>query len=202
MNDKLQELTDKLYKEGLSKGKAEGEAILAKAQEEAARIIDLAKQEAESIRKQATREAEDYKTKVEGDVRMAASQALLATRKDIERLVIGNIAGKETASALSSADFVKEIIRAVAAKFNAEQAVDLDVVLPESLKSRLEPFIENELSRQLKGGITASFSKKLSGGFTIGPKDGGYFISLTDETFQELIGSYLRPATRKILFGK
>ena len=33
--DKLQELTQKLYEEGLSKGKLEGEALLAKAQMEA-----------------------------------------------------------------------------------------------------------------------------------------------------------------------
>ena len=41
----------------------------------------------------------------------------------------------------------------------------------------------------------------ISGGFIIGPKDGGYFISLTDETFIDLISAYLRPATKKILFG-
>ena len=52
------------------------------------------------------------------------------------------------------------------------------------------------------GGISASFSKKVSGGFNIGPKDGSYFISFTDETFRSLISEYLRPATRKILFGE
>ena len=46
--DKLQELTDKLYNEGLSKGKAEGEAILAKAKEEAAAIVENARKEAAS----------------------------------------------------------------------------------------------------------------------------------------------------------
>ena len=93
-------------------------------------------------------------------------------------------------------------MKAVASKFNAEEAVDLDIVLPESMKSALEPFITKELSSMLKGAVNASFSKKISGGFTIGPKDGGYFISLTDETFKELISEYLRPATRKLLFGE
>ena len=50
-------------------------------------------------------------------------------------------------------------------------------------------------------GVEASFSKKVAGGFRIGPKDGGYFISFTDETFNELISEYLRPATKKLLFG-
>ena len=202
MENKLQELTDKLYKEGLSKGKEEGEAILAKANEKAAEIVEDAKKQAESILRKAQKDAEDYKTKVEGDVKMAAVQSLQATRKDIENLMVGKMTDKQVASALSSADFVKEVIKAVAAKFNAEEAVDLNVVLPESLKKELEPFVSGELAGILKGGITAEFSKKVAGGFTIGPKDGSYFISLTDETFKSLIGDYLRPATRKILFGE
>ena len=202
MENKLQELTDKLYKEGLSKGKEEGEAILAKANEKASEIIEDAKKQAESILKKAQKDAEDYKTKVEGDVKMAAVQSLQATRKDIENLMVGKMTDKQVASALSSADFVKEVIKAVAEKFNAEEAVDLNVVLPESLKKELEPFVSGELAGILKGGVTAEFSKNVAGGFTIGPKDGSYFISLTDETFKSLIGDYLRPATRRILFGE
>ncbi len=54
----------------------------------------------------------------------------------------------------------------------------------------------------MKGDVKADFSKKIAGGFTIGPKDGGYFISLTDDSFKELIGEYLRPVTKKLLFGE
>lgn len=202
MENKLQELTDKLYKEGLSKGKEEGEAILAKAGEKAAEIVEEAKKQADAILKKAQKEAEDYKTKVEGDVKMAAVQSIQATRKDIENLMVGKMTDNQVSSVLSSADFVKEIIKAVAEKFNADEAVDLNIVLPENLKKELEPFVSGELSKALKGGVTAQFSKKVAGGFTIGPKDGSYFISLTDETFKSLIGDYLRPATRKILFGE
>lgn len=202
MENKLQELTDKLYKEGLSKGKEEGEAILAKANEKAAEIIEAAQKEAQAIMDKARKDAEDYRTKVEGDVKMAASQSIQATKNDIERLIVSSMTDKEVSSALSSADFVKGIIKAVAEKFNAEEAVDLNVVLPESLKGQLQPFINEEIGRSLKGGITAEFSKKIAGGFNIGPKDGAYFISLTEETFRNLISEYLRPATRKILFGE
>ena len=202
MENKLQELTDKLYKEGLSKGKEEGDAILANAQAKAEEIIKNAEVQAEAIIKKAGKEAEEYRTKVEGDVKMAAAQSIQATRKDIENLMVGKLTGTQVSSALSSAEFVKEIIKAVAGKFNAEESVDLNVVLPESLKSQLEPFVKEELAKELKGGVSAQFSKKIAGGFTIGPKDGSYFISLTDETFKNLISEYLRPAVRKILFGE
>ncbi len=202
MQNKLQELTDKLYNEGLSKGREEGEALLAKAKSQAADIVAEAEKKAAEIMTKAEKEAEAYKVKVAGDLKMAASQSVQATRKDIEDLVVFKMTGSATEKALSDEAFVKEVIKAVAEKFNAETAMDLNLVLPESLKSSLEPFVKNELSTILKGQVNASFSKKIAGGFTIGPKDGSYFISLTDETFKELISEYLRPATRKLLFGE
>lgn len=202
MENKLQELTDKLYKEGLSKGKEEGEAILAKANEKSTQIIEDARKQAAAILKAAGAEAEDLKAKVEGDVKMAAAQSIQATRKDIENLMVKGMTGKQVASALSSADFIKEIIRTVAQKFSTQESADLGMILPENLRKELEPFVSGELSRILGSGIDASFSKNISGGFRIGPKDGSYFISLTDETFKDLICEYLRPATRKILFGE
>lgn len=202
MQNKLQELTDKLYNEGLSKGREEGEALLAKAKSQAADIVAEAEKKAAEIMTKAEKEAEAYKVKVAGDLKMAASQSVQATRKDIEDLVVFKMTGSATENALSDEAFVKEVIKAVAEKFNAETAMDLNLVLPESLKSSLEPFVKNELSSILKGQVNASFSKKIAGGFTIGPKDGSYFISLTDETFKELISEYLRPATRKLLFGE
>ena len=201
MHNKLQELTDKLYNEGLSKGKQEGEEILAKAKVQAEEVIAKAKAEADAIVAAARKEAEDLKTKVQGDLKMAAGQSIAATKKDIETLIVTKMTAEETAKALTSAEFVKEVILAVAKGFNTEESVDLEVILPEKLKAELEPFVAGELAKALKGGVEASFTKKIAGGFTIGPKDGGYFISFTEETFNALISEYLRPATKKILFG-
>ena len=200
--DKLQQLTEKLYQEGLSKGKQEGENLLAEAKKQAAGIVDEARAQAEAILAQARKDASDYKTNVESDLKMASAQALQATRKDLEDMVVCKLTDTQVSKALSSPEFLKGIITEVARKFNAEEAVDLDLVLPESLKKELEPFVKNELGTLLKGGVDAAFSKKVAGGFNIGPKDGGYFISLTDDTFKSLIGEYLRPATKKLLFGE
>ena len=201
MQNKLQELTDKLYNEGLAKGKQEGEEILAKAKVQAEEIVAKAKAEAAAIIAAANNEAEDLKTKVQGDLKMAASQSVAATKKDIETLVVTKMTAADVTAALTSAEFVKEVIMAVAKGFNTEEPVDLEVVLPEALKKDLEPFVTKEIANVLKGQVEASFTKKITGGFTIGPKDGGYFISFTEETFNALISEYLRPATKKILFG-
>ncbi len=201
MQNKLQELTDKLYNEGLSKGKQEGEELLAKAKVQAEEMVSKAQAEAAQIVAAAQKQADEIKSKVSSDIRMASNQSLAATKKDIETLVVGKMTEEPVKKALASADFVKELIKAVAVKFTTEGPMDLALILPESLQKELEPFATAELAKILNSGVEASFSKKVSGGFKIGPKDGGYFVSFTDETFNELIAEYLRPATKKILFG-
>ncbi|MBQ3813615.1 MAG: hypothetical protein II841_08625 [Bacteroidales bacterium] len=198
--DKLQELTQKLYNEGLSKGKEEGEAILAKAQAQAQEIVAKAQEEAKAIIEKAQKEAADYKVKVEGDVKMASTQALQATKAGIENLIVAK-AVEPAKDVLGSEAFLKEVITAVAKNFSAQESTDLSLVLPEKLQKSLEPFITAELTKTLGKGVETTFSKKVNAGFKIGPKDGSYFIDLTDEAFQALIGEYLRPATKKILFG-
>ena len=201
MQNKLQELTDKLYNEGLAKGKQEGEELLAKAKVQAEEILANAQSEAERIIAAAQKQADEIKTKTASDVKMASSQSIAATKKDIETLIVGKMTGEAVKKALSSADFIKELIQAVAEKFTTDGPVDLNLVLPESLKKDLEPFATKELAKILGAGVEASFSKKVAGGFQIGPKDGGYFVSFTEETFNQLISEYLRPATKKLLFG-
>ena len=198
--DKLQELTQKLYNEGLAKGKEEGEALLAKATAQAEEIVKQAQAQAAAIVEKAQKEAQDYKVKMEGDVKMASTQALQATRAGIEGLIVAK-AVEPVKEQLSGAAFLKEIITTVAQRFSTQEATDLSLVLPEKLQKELEPFVKGEMAQTLGKGVEASFSKKVAGGFKIGPKDGSYFISLTDEAFQGLIGEFLRPATKKILFG-
>lgn len=203
MSDKLQELTDKLYNEGLSKGKQEGEELLQKAHAEADGIIAEAKAQAERIIAQANKEAEELKTKVNADVKMAATQSIAVTKQEIEKMIVTKTAAEGVKQSLSKADFTKEMISSIVKAFNPQNAtpVDLNLILPESLKAELESFVKNEIAQQFKGEVKVDYSKKMNGGFKVAPKEGGYMLQFTDEEFSQLIANYLRPATKKILFG-
>lgn len=199
MQNKLQVLTEQLYNQGLAKGREDGDRYLEEARLKAAETIADADARAAAIIAKAGKEAADLKAKAEADVKMASAQALQAMRKDIENLVV---AKASTHDILADPAFLKEIIRAVAEKFSASESCDLSLVLPESLKAKLEPWVKAELSSTLGSPVEVKFSGKTAGGFTIGPKDGAYYISFTDKAFDELIAAYMRPVTRKILFGE
>ena len=201
MSNKLQELTDRLYSEGLSKGKEQGELLVSEARSEAEKIIAQAKAQAEQIVQQAEKQAADLKAKAQSDVRMASEKSIQATRKEIETLMTSSICAPAVKDALTDKDFFKKVILEIASRFDATQSVDLSLVLPQSMQKDLEDWAQKELSSSVSKGVSVSFSKKIDSGLNIGPKDGSWFISFSGSSFEELISGYLSPVTRKLLFG-
>lgn len=203
MQNKLQELTDKLYAEGLAKGKDEGEQLLKKAKEEAASIVKEAKEKAAQIVADAEKEVSQMRSKVENDIRMASVQAIAQVRQEAENSIIAKSAGAPVKAAFSDTAFVKSLITEVVKAFNAAdpQAKGLDLILPAQTLSELGDRFAAEVSGVLGATVSVKGVKGMPAGFKIGPKDGGYQISFTEDDFASLIGEYLRPATKKLLFG-
>lgn len=203
MQNKLQELTDKLYNEGLSKGKQEAEQMKANAKNEAADIIAKAKEEAEQILNRAKNEAAELKSKTENDIKMASVQAFAAVKQQIENVIVAKALAQPVKAAVSETDFIKTIITAIVSAFNPKEAdaVALDVILPADKKAELEQFMAQNISGICKAGINVEYSKNIAGGFKIGPKGEGYMISFTDKDFENIIAQYLRPKTKELLFG-
>ena len=201
--NKLDILTKKIYEQGIEKANHDAQEIVENANKEAEKILGEAKRQALEIVEKANKEAEELKTKVTADVKMAATQSIAVTKQEIEKMVVTNAAEQGVKANLSSADFVKELVKSVVKAFNPDNAspVSLDLIMPENLKAEVEPFVKNEIAKMFKAEVNVEYSKKMNGGFKVAPKDGGYVIQFTDDEFTQLIANYLRPATKKILFG-
>jgi cation diffusion facilitator family transporter len=87
--DKIQEITSKLYSEGVEKGKKEAEMIIAEAKATRDQIVAEAKKEAEQILASARKETEEWKRNTESELKLFASQALEALKSEITNLVTG-----------------------------------------------------------------------------------------------------------------
>lgn len=203
MQNKLQELTDKLYNEGLSKGKQEAEQMKANAKNEAAQIIAQAKEQAQEILAKAQADAAELKSKSENDVKMAAQQAFTAVKKQIENAIIAKAVAAPVKGAVSEVEFMKEIIKAVVSAFNPanSDSVALELILPAEKQKELDAFAQQSLSKICTAGIDVQFSKAVQGGFRISPKGEGFMLSFTDKDFENIIAEYLRPKTKALLFG-
>ena len=80
-------------------------------------------------------------------IRMAATQSIAVTKQEIEKMVVTNAAADGVKANMENADFVKTMIASVVKAFNPDNAspVALDLILPESLKAQVEPFVKTSL---------------------------------------------------------
>ena len=86
MENKIQELTEKLLKDGVEKGNAEAEKIIAAAQEKAAQIVSEAEAKAAEIEQAAQKNAKGMEENMKSEVKMYAAQALKLQMSYVIRL--------------------------------------------------------------------------------------------------------------------
>ena len=200
-NNKLQELTAKLYNDGLEKGRSEAERLLAEAKEQAAKIVADAKAEAEAIAKAAEDRAEDIAKNAMTEITLAGRQALSKIKSEIAEAVIMKSTGAAVKGATMDAAFIKDILLAVANNWNA-QTVDVSLValLSEDKRKELDAVMQQSAQELAKAGIEVGYSNEVKNGFKLGEKNGGYYISFTDESFDALLKEYLREKVSNMLF--
>lgn len=196
MENKLQQLTEKLYNEGLSKGQAQGEAIVAKAKEQAAKIVADAKADAERIGQDARKSAAELKTNTENEVRLASSQAVSALRQQIERMIVSEVVTPKVSAAWSDGKFVKELIVAAVTAFKPQAEEPLKLVVPVAMVKDVEAAV----AEKFNAGVSVTTDARVKVPFRIAPSTGGYYVSFTDADFDTLFRAYLRPRVAEFLF--
>lgn len=202
MEQKITELTEKIYKEGVEKGEKEKKSIIDSAKQEAEKIIANAQKEAGKVIQDAEVKAGEMKKNAESEIKLSSQQAISALKQKIVDLLIVNAVDENVTKAISDPGVVKELLLTVVKnwKFKENEAPSLEILLPEKDRDDLKKSVEASVQKLLKGGVTISFSKAIKEGFRIGPSGSSFKISLTDEDFNEFFKEYLRPKTRSFLF--
>lgn len=199
-NTKLQQLTDKLYQEGLEKGRAEADSLVAEAEARAAKIVAEAEARAARIVTDAERKAEDVEKNAMTEIALAGKQAVAKIKSEIETLIVAKVSAEGVKSANLDPAFIKEMLLAVAANWNNGAKADLKALLPEAKKAELGAAFDAAAGALLAEGIEVGFSADVKSGFKVGEKNGGYYISFSDESFEALLGGYLREKAAELLF--
>ncbi len=201
----MDQLTRKLYDEGLAKGRQESEALVSKAQSDAVRIVSEAKAEAQRILDQAHRSAEELKGNTATEIAIASRQAVGSLREMIEEMVVARSIGKPVSELSIDAGFVRDMLLAVAANWQGAAAsgrVELAAMLPEAKRKEFDEVFGKSAGVIMDAGVELSYSNGVKSGFRIGPKDGGYRISFTGADFEALLGEYLKPRLAQLVFEK
>ena len=204
MQSKLEELTRKIYNEGLSKGKEEAEAIVDEAKKKAESILSEAQKKAESIVKNAEKSAIELSESTKSELQLTSKQIVNSVKQNITNIITGKIVSEPVKESLKDKDFIKGIIEKIVINWNSNKAVpaELNLMLPAKDQKELDSFFQNEANEILKKGVSINYENSLKSGFQISPKDGSYKLSFSEEEFENFFKEYLRPKMVELLFGK
>ncbi|HTO14974.1 MAG TPA: hypothetical protein VLZ83_04350 [Edaphocola sp.] len=200
MGVKLQELTEKIYSEGVEKAQKEADVILAHAKEKAAEIEKNANLKAQSIIFTAEAEATKLKEHVNSELKMTVNQSVSALKQNLAQAVTMKSIQPSVQELFGNSDFLKSLIVKVVDGWISKDTMDLKIVLSEKERSEMESYFKNQLAKELNSGLELSFSEGVKSGFKIGPVDNSYEISFTDKDFINFFNAYLRPKTSELLF--
>ena len=192
----LSELTEKVYAEGVEKGKAQAEQIVAKAQEEAAAIV--AKAEKEAAEKLAAAEAKlaELDKNSRAELKLFAEQSVSALRTEVANLLTDQLAVESVKAATADAKFMQGIIAKLADQMAKDGNVTIEAADAESLKK----YFAANAKGLLEKGVKVSEVKGIKTDFAIVSEKGGYKLAFGEKEFVEYFKEFLRPQLVELLF--
>lgn len=192
----LSELTDKIYAEGVEKGNAEAQQIIAKAQDEAARIVNEAKQQAETVRAEAEAKAKELDKNTRAELKLFAEQSVNALKTEVVNLLTDKVVQDSVKAATADAKFMQGVIAKLAEQMAGDGGVTIEAKDAEALRTYFAANAKGLLDK----GVKINEVKGIKTDFSIVPAEGGYKLNFGEKEFVEYFKEFLRPQLVELLF--
>ncbi len=194
--DKIQELTSKLYEEGVKKGNAEADKIIAEAEKKEKQILDDAQSKAQQIIDAAKKKSTEVSNNAESELKLYASQALEALKTEVTNIITEKLASSSVKAAVDDKEFMQKLITSLMQNWAEKQTMVVSV----ENKDELESYIKANAKTLLDNKLKIESVNGIKTGFEIAPEDGTYKVKFGEEEFVEYFKEFLRPQIQQLLF--
>jgi V/A-type H+-transporting ATPase subunit E len=198
MENKIQELTDKIYREGVEKGNEEAQRLVANAQEEAKRIVEEAQKEAKAIVDAAHKSAGELAENTKSELRLFAGQSVEALKSEIASLVTDKVVSAAVKDFVNDKNYFNAFVVALAGKWSTEEPIVISTADAEGLK---QYFVKNAKAL-LDKGVEIRQVNGVKTLFSVSPANGAYKVNFGEEEFKSYFEAFLRPQLVEMLFAK
>jgi V/A-type H+-transporting ATPase subunit E len=197
MDIQLNELIEKIKREGIESAQAEAAKFKAEAEADAKKIVENAKREANDIIALSKAEAERNEKASMAALDQASRNLMLAFKSEIQKL-LDSLVAQAVASSFSS-DVIKEILPELIKSWAEKNVDSLTILLSEEDSNKLDGAFKNKLVSALREGVEIKAVKKIDSGFHIVEKDGRVFYDFSAESVAAMLSAFLNPKLAKIL---
>ena len=184
MAEELQQLLEKIQRDGVDKANAEAAAIVAKAKAEADAIVKTAQEDAAAAEAKGKADAEAYAARAKETISQAARDTVLKVKQDVmellKKLLLQNVtAALATEAVPLAAAAVKELVTGSA---TAEIAA----------APKLVDALRAQLAQQAQSGVKVVADETTGTGFTVRLDNGRVEHDFTDAAISEALAQRLR----------
>jgi V/A-type H+-transporting ATPase subunit E len=197
MDIQVQELIDKIKREGVESASEEAARLKSQAEAEAKRIVEAANREAEAVIARGRADAERSEKAGAAALEQASRNLVLAFKTEIQTL-LDKIVVREV-SASYGEDTLKSVLPELVKSWAGGNQDSLAVLLPEAQLGKLQGYFNEKLAAELKKGLELKADRNLGAGFRIANRDGSAYYDFSAESVAELLSAYLNPRLAEIL---
>ena len=198
MDTQIQELIDKIKKDGIASAEKSSSEIITNAEAKSESIINEAKAKAAEIIKNAKAETERMEKASEEAIVQAGRNMLLSFKDSIIN-ELDKIIQIETEKAVSKTVLEKLVPETVKEWAKKSEVSELSVLLSEKDLTALEGAFKTELKTQISKGLEIKPDKSLSAGFRIGVNNGTAYYDYSAESLAEMFAAYLNPKVAALM---
>jgi len=196
MDNKVQEITDKIYREGVEKGEAEAQKIIEAAEAEKAALLKKAQQEAEKIVADAKKSAEELNRNTQSELQLYAGRAVEALKSEIASLVTDKVVSAAVGETVNN-EWLQKLMLTLATDWVTKENV---VIQTADAKALTQYFAARAKDLLGKGVQIEQVSGKPTA-FAIMPADKGYKVQFGEAEFAAYFKEFLRPQLVKLIFN-
>lgn len=196
MNTKIQELTDKIYQEGVEKARLDAENIMLEAKTQEQHLIEEAQEKAKKILEAAQKEAALIKKHTESELKLFTHQMVDALKIEIANMLTGKLTEDSVRAATADKAFMQQVILELVREWGKEQ----ELIIQADMELDLITYFEKNAKELLNKGLVIEQVNGIKTNFQIVSKTEGYKIEFGDEQFIAYFKEFLRPKLLEILF--
>ncbi|MBR4433191.1 MAG: hypothetical protein IKS80_01635 [Bacteroidaceae bacterium] len=197
MEKNIQELTEKMFRDGVEKGQQEAQRIVEEARRQAESIVTEANREAETSKLAAKKAADELNAHTQAELRLFAGQAMNALKSEVATLVTDGVVKEAVKGITGDKEVMGKFIVAMAQQFG-----DKGAVISTSDAATLKAYFAAHAKALLDKGVTINEVNGQKALFSIAPADGSYKMNFGEEEFENFFKSFLRPQLVEMLFGQ
>ena len=199
MAEQLQELLERINREGVEKAEKKAAGIVSAAEEKATKIVEKAEKRAADREAAAEEAAGKSKENAEKAIEQSARNVLLSLQEEVRKYfdrILKEAVGKSLdREALTAA--IMKLVEKAGGEIGGEEEVEVSLnpedakKISDGLLARFRERAEGKLELKPVPGVEA--------GFTISFDGGKSSYDFTDDGFLELLSTYLSPHLKEII---